>query len=264
MYRIEGEPNRHGNGLYDTMKTIGAHEVLLENPQHGRNLWQATDAEIEQFLRLAAQRIVDLKRDSRFKYVTLFKNAGELAGQEIAHPHWELTASTYVPRRVLYELRAGREHYQKKERCVFCDILAQEERQKERIVELRGDYVACCPYAPRVPYETWLLPRTHEASFERTVLRDGHTRDLAALLRRTLLRIRAITESFHMVLHTTPNTLSKAVLGYWKSIDDDYHWHIEIMPAIPGRSKSYRFKETYYSDVTSEDAATRLRGVTVS
>jgi UDPglucose--hexose-1-phosphate uridylyltransferase len=266
MYRIEGDPNRHGNGLYDTMQTIGAHEVLLENPQHGRNLWDASDAEIEQFLRLAAQRIVDLKRDRRFKYVTIFKNNGPLAGQEIDHPHWELTATSFVPRRVLYELRAGREHHQRKERCVFCDILAQEERQKDRIVELRGDYIACCPYAPRVPYETWVLPRSHEASFERGILgRDGRIRDFAALLRRTLIRIRSITESFHIVLHTIPNTLSKSqILGYWRTIDEDYHWHIEIMPVLEGRSRSYRFKETYYSDVTSEEAASRLRAAPVA
>ncbi|MBV8206942.1 MAG: hypothetical protein JO041_09140 [Acidobacteria bacterium] len=265
MYRIEGDPQRHGNGLYDQMQTVGAHEVLLENPQHGRNLWEASDIEIEQFLRLAAQRIMDLKRDPRFKYVTIFKNNGNQGGQEIEHPHWELTATAFVPRRVLYELRAGREHHQRKERCVFCDILSQEERQKERIVEIRGEYVACCPYAPRVPYEVWVLPRLHEASFERGILaRDGRVRELAALLRRTLIRIRSVTESFHIVLHTIPNTLSKSkVLGYWSTIDEDYHWHIEIMPVLEGRSRSYRFKETYYSDVTSEDAARRLRDARV-
>ena len=171
-----------------------------------------------------------------------------------------------MPRRVLYELRAGREHYQRKERCVFCDILAQEEQQKIRIVESRGEYVACCPYAPRVPYETWIVPRSHEASFERSVLaKNGSIRDLAAQLRRTLVRIRAITENFHLVLHTMPNTLRKSqILGYWSTIDDDYHWHIEILPIVPARSKSYTFKETYYSGVTSEQAATRLREVPVS
>src|SRR5438270_2679893 len=260
VYRVEGDPARQGIGLYDTMQTVGAHEVLLENPGHDRNLWEASDAEIEQFLRLAAQRIHDLKRDRRFKYVTIFKNHGKLSGQEIEHPHWLLTATPFVPRRVLYELRSGREHYQKKERCVFCDILGQEEKQKLRMVEARGDFLACCPYAQRVPYETWIIPRSHEASFERGVLaREAGLRDLAALLRRTLTRIRSITENFHMVLHTMPNTLRKSnILGYWSTIDDDYHWHFEILPMIPGRSRSYVFKEVYYSDVPSEEAATRL------
>jgi UDPglucose--hexose-1-phosphate uridylyltransferase len=208
-----------------------------------------------------AQRIQDLKRDSRFKYVSIFKNHGASAGQEFEHPASQLTATTFVPRRVLYELRAARDYFGTKERCVFCDILAQEERQGLRILEIRGDYAAFCPYAPRVPYETWILPRSHEASFERSgSSRVGSVTDLAALIRRTLKRIRSITESFHLVLHTSPNSHHQSeTLGYWKTLDDDYHWHIEILPVIAAKAKSYTFKEVYYSPVTSETAVKRLR-----
>src|SRR5262244_2500175 len=206
LYRIEGDPARRGDGLYDRMRSVGAHEVLIENPRHDRQLWNASDREIEQFLVLAAQRIQDLKRDSRFKYVSIFKNHGASAGQEFEHPTSQLTATTFVPRRVLYELRAGRDYYEKKERCVFCDILQQEEHQNLRVLEIRGDYVALCPYAPRVPYETWLLPRTHDAAFERSGLaKPGVMVDFGALLRRTLQRIRTVTEDFHLVQHTSPN-----------------------------------------------------------
>ena len=261
LYRIEGEPTRRGDGIYDRMRSIGAHEVLVENPKHDRHLWNASEAEIEQFLRLAAQRLKDLKGDGRIKYVSIFKNHGINAGQEFEHPTSQLTATTFVPRRVLYELRAGREYYQQKERCVFCDIIGQEERQGVRVVELRGDFIALCPFAPRVPYETWILPRTHEASFERTGTTKGSgMRDLASLLKRTLQRIRTIAEEFHLVLHTSPNSLHvSGSLGYWKTIDDDYHWHIEIMPVVGSKAKSYTFKEVYYSPVSSETAVKRLR-----
>lgn len=261
IYRIEGEPARRGDGLYDRMGSVGAHEVLLENSRHDRHLWNSSDAEVEQILRLMAQRIQDLKRDSRFKYISIFKNHGVSAGQEFEHPTSQLTATTFVPRRVLYELRAGRDYYDTKERCVFCDITAQEERQGLRILEIRGDYAAFCPYAPRVPYETWILPRTHESSFERTgSSRVGNVTDLAALLRRTLQRIRTITEAFHLVLHTSPNSQhGSGTLGYWKTLDDDYHWHIEILPVLEAKAKSYTFKEVYYSPVASETAVKRLR-----
>jgi UDPglucose--hexose-1-phosphate uridylyltransferase len=261
LYHIEGEPDRRGDGIYDRMGSVGAHEVLVENPRHDRHLWKATDNEIGQFLRLAAERILDLKRDPRIKYVSLFKDFGANAGQEFSHPTSQITATMFVPRRVLYELRAGREYYVGKERCVFCDILTQEERQASRVIEARGDYVAICPYAPRVPYETWILPRNHDASFERTGLsRPGLRTNLAALLRRTLQRIRTVTDGFHLVLHTSPNSFhpSKS-LGYWKTIDDDYHWHIEIMPVIATKARSYTFKEVYYSPVSSETAVKHLR-----
>jgi len=261
LYRIEGEPSRRADGLYDRMGPVGAHEVLLENARHDRQLWNANDVELEKFLQLAAQRIQDLKRDQRFKYISIFKNYGASAGQEFEHPNSQLTATTFVPRRVLYELRAGRDYFQQKERCVFCDIMAQEIRQNLRVLEVRGDFIAICPYAPRVPYETWILPQTHESSFERLVLsRPGTMRDLGALLRRTLQRIRTITEDFHLVLHTSPNSLHRSEsLGYWKTIDEDYHWHIEILPIVSAKARSYTFKEVYYSPVASETAVIRLR-----
>jgi UDPglucose--hexose-1-phosphate uridylyltransferase len=243
------------------MNSVGAHEVLLENYHHDHQLWNASDQEIEQFLKLAAQRIIDLKRDRRFKYVTVYKDFGSVAGQEFDHPASQLTATTFVPRRVLYELRAGREYFQRKERCVFCDIIAQEERQSVRLVETRRDHVALCPFAPRVPYETWILPRVHESAFERAVTaRQATLPDLAALLRRTLNRIRTVTEDFHMVLHTAPNSLHRSeVLSYWKTIDDDYHWHIEILPLFAAKVKSYTVKEVYFTPLSSESAAARLR-----
>jgi UDPglucose--hexose-1-phosphate uridylyltransferase len=261
LYRIEGEPSRRADGIYDRMSSVGAHEVLVENLRHDRQLWTATDAEIEQFLLLAAQRIQDLKRDARFKYVGIFKNHGANAGQEFGHPTSQLTATTFVPRRVLYELRAGRDYFKAKERCVFCDIISQELQQNQRVLEVRGDFIALCPYAPRVPYETWIIPRTHEAAYERFGLaRPGSVLELGALLRRALQRIRTVSGEFHLVLHSAPNTLHRSQsLDYWRTIDDDYHWHIEILPVVAGKAKSYTFKEAYYSPVTSETAVKRLR-----
>jgi UDPglucose--hexose-1-phosphate uridylyltransferase len=158
-------------------------------------------------------------------------------------------------------LRAGRDYFKQKERCVFCDIISQELQQDQRVLEVRGDFIALCPYAPRVPYETWIMPRSHDAAFERFGLaRAGSMRDLGVLLRRTLQRIRTIAEEFHLVLHTSPNTLHPSEsLNYWKTIDEDYHWHIEILPIISAKAKSYTFKEVYYSPVASETAVVRLR-----
>src|SRR5437867_7942900 len=95
LYRFEGAPARRGEGIYDRMRSVGAHEVLLEYPRHDRPLWVAGDAEIEQFLLLVAQRIRALKREACFKYVSVFKSYGANAGQEFEHPNAELTATTF-------------------------------------------------------------------------------------------------------------------------------------------------------------------------
>lgn len=265
LYRVEGDPHRRSEGIYDVMNSVGAHEVLVQNTRHDTELWQSSDAEIVHFLRLAAHRIQDLKQDLRFKYVTVYKNHGAPAGQQFDHPTSQLTATTFVPRRVLYELRSARDYYLDKERCVFCDTLNQEMRGKVRIVEMRDDYVVFCPFASRVPYEMWIMPRRHESAFERTMAsKSANLNELAGVLRRTLQRVNCVAESFHMVLHTVPNTYQKSnILQYWKTVDEDYHWHIEVLPVIASQGKQYLLKEVYYSPISSEAAAERLRALTV-
>ena len=249
LYHIEGEPDRRGDGIYDRMrrwartrcwsKIPGMTVRSVERQRRGDRAVPAAGRAAHPGSK--ARRALQVRQR--------FQEHGASAGQEFDHPTSQLTATTFVPRRVLYELRAGREYFKQKERCVFCDIISQEMQQNLRVVEMRGDFVALCPYAPRVPYETWILPRTHEAAFERFARnRPGILRDLAALLRHTLQRIRTLTEEFHLVLHTSPNSLHpSATLGYWKTIDEDYHWHIEILPILASKAKSYTFKEVYYS-----------------
>jgi UDPglucose--hexose-1-phosphate uridylyltransferase len=144
LYRIEGEASRTPEGIYDRMRAVGAHEIVIESPDHNQWLGRMRDDEIERVLEAYVLRITDLKRDSRFKYVTVFQNRGAPAGEEWAHPYSQVTASMFVPRRILYELSSAREWFDKKERCVFCDIVRQEEKQGVRIVDVQGDYVAFC------------------------------------------------------------------------------------------------------------------------
>jgi UDPglucose--hexose-1-phosphate uridylyltransferase len=262
LYRIEGEPARSAEGIYDRMSAVGAHEIIVETPEHTRTLAQMSDEEIERVLDAYARRIADLKRDARFKYVTVFKNQGPHAGEEWTHAHSQITATTFVPRRILYELRAAREWYRARERCVFCDILRQEIRQKQRIVDHAGEYYAFCPYASRVPFEVWIQPQKHNHQFE-APLHGENRRDMAALLGRTLRRLLQVSAGYHLVLHTAPNTLqTKGELSeYWRTIAGDYHWHLEILPIVEQRTKSYSIKEVYFNGTLPEQAAERLRQI---
>jgi len=260
LYRIEGDAQRAGVGMYDRMRTVGAHEIIIENPDHNRPLWVASDEEVERVMLTWARRIEDLKRDPRFRYICVFKNYGAEAGEEIAHTYSELTATTFIPRRLVYELRACSDYYQMKERCVFCDILRQEERQETRLIEQTPNFLALCPFAPRVPYEFWLLPRYHHASYEGDVLRSPLVREAAGLLRRSLARLVRLTEAFHLVLHTIPNTTARLTQdAKWVTLHDDYHWHFEVLPLVPKRVKSYSIKEVYFCPLSPERAAALLR-----
>jgi UDPglucose--hexose-1-phosphate uridylyltransferase len=260
LYRIEGKAERRAEGIYDRMRTVGAHEVIVESPDHQGRLAIADERDIANLLNCWAVRIDDLKKDGRFKYVTVFKNQGGVAGQEIKHPHTELTATPFIPRRILYELRASQEYYERKERCVLCDIERQEELLGLRVVDISGSYLALCPFASRVPYELWIVPRYHHSSFETDLLHRRDATELAGILRRCLARLEQVTEAYHLVLHTSPNTHARGeVPGYWSTIHDDYHWHIEIMPIARNQMKSYSIKESYYCPTTPETAAAHLK-----
>jgi UDPglucose--hexose-1-phosphate uridylyltransferase len=262
LYRIAGEPGRQAEGMYDKMGSTGAHEVVIETPQHDKRLAQLTDDQIERVLWAWGARIADLKKDARFKYVAVFKNQGALAGDEWGHAHSQITGTIFVPRRIKYELGSSSEWFRERERCIFCDMVRQDEKQGKRIVDLQGDYYALCPYASRVPYEIWLVHRRHNHLFESP--RPGSNRkQLAALLGRVLRRLEKIAPAFHLVVHTAPNTLNKKgeMAGYWKTLADDFHWHIEIMPILEKRSKSYSIKEVYFNAILPEQAAEQLRSL---
>ncbi len=262
LYKIEGELGREAEGIYDRMRLVGAHEIVVETPVHERRLSQLSDEEIERVLAVYAHRIADLKKDPRFKYVTVFKNQGTVGGAEWTHAHAQLTATTFVPRRILYELRAAMMWYQQKERCVFCDIVRQEEKRGKRLVDTQGEYLAFCPYASRVPYEVWLMHRKHNHLFE-TPKPGANRRHLAGLLGRTLRRLEKLTQDYHLVVHTAPNTTSfkGELTEYWTTIAEDYHWHIEILPIVESKSKSYSIKEVYFNPLEPEAAAETLRGL---
>src|SRR6187402_396559 len=140
--QVEGNLDREGEGLFDRMNGIGAHEVIIESPDHGKTLASMSEPEIERVLWACRERIVDLKRDIRFRYILIFKNHGGAAGATLEHSHSQLIALPIVPREMKEELYGSKRHFQIKERCVFCDIVRQETRSGLRIITESADFVA--------------------------------------------------------------------------------------------------------------------------
>ena len=164
--QVEGGLDREGDGMFDRMNGIGAHEVIIETPDHDKTFASMSEAEIERVLSAFRERVVDLKQDRRLRYILVFKNQGATAGATLEHAHSQLIALPVVPDFVREEIEGARRHFEAKERCVFCDIVHQELAAGLRVVQENADIIALAPYAPRFPFETWLLPRRHAARFE--------------------------------------------------------------------------------------------------
>src|SRR5208337_3131247 len=121
---------------------------------------------VEDALWAYRDRILDLKKDRRFKYILIFKNHGEAAGASLEHTHSQLIALPVVPKRVREEVDGAREHYNFKERCIFCDIIRQEMEKSLRLIAENQAFVVLAPFAPRFPFEIWIIPKIHQCAFE--------------------------------------------------------------------------------------------------
>ena len=260
LYRIEGEPQRRAEGMYDKMRGLGAHEVVVETPAHQTSLSRLTDEEVAEVLRAYVSRISDLKKDPRFRYVTVFRDQGTPAGQDLEHPHSQITATPFIPKRVVCELRSHQLHYALKERCILCDMAAQEAADRVRTVDWDDQFMAFCPFASRTPYETWILPLNHHSTFEEDLHTWHRQLQCARFLKSILQRLESVVPSFHLVLHTTPNLNAKFENKQpWKTLEEDFHWHFEILPAQAPQSTSYSLKEVFYNSLRPEQAADELR-----
>ena len=250
--RIEGELNKRGVGMYDMMNGIGAHEVVIETPNHFEEMHKMPEKQIEEVLWAWRDRMLDLRRDKRFKYILIFKNKGSQAGASLEHPHSQIIALPIVPVRVKEELHGSKLYYDYKDRCVFCDILNQELGERERLVEENGEFVSFVPFAPRFPFEIWILPKKHSCDY--TEITRAGVSSLSRVLKRTLQRLTLALNDppYNLIIHTSPT--DELNLPY-------YHWHIEIMPRIT-KVAGFEWGTGFYINPTKpEDAAMYLREI---
>jgi UDPglucose--hexose-1-phosphate uridylyltransferase len=240
------------DGMFDRMNGIGAHEIIIETPDHDRPLAAMTGTEIERVLWACRERMIDLKHDVRLRHILVFKNHGAAAGATMEHPHAQLVGLPIVPDFVREEIDGARRHFTINERCVFCDIVHQDLRDDRRVIQENADVIAIAPYAPRFAFETWLLPKRHGARFEEAPRQEYES--LARLLKAVLQRLNHALETppFNLVLHTSP---------FSEDVADVYHWHVEIMPRLTGVG-GFEWGTGFYINATPpEDAAKVLRGV---
>ncbi len=255
--QIEGALDRRGEGLYDKMNGVGAHEVVIEGPDHDLALADLPVEHLVEVLKAYRERMVDLHRDRRFRYVLVFKNHGAGAGATLEHTHTQLIATPIIPKNLMEELEGARRYHELKERCVFCDIIQQDtaDHNGRRVVSMNDRFLTVEPFAPRFPFETWILPRRHDSSFQ--VVQDpDEYRDLASILKDTLGRLnRALDRPpYNFVIHTAP--VSEGDLDY-------YHWHLEIMPVL-ARMAGFEIGSGFHINPTPpEDAAQYLREIAV-
>lgn len=238
--------------MYDKMHGLGAHEVIIEAPEHDKEFHLLEDKRGEDVIWAFRDRIMDLKKDPRFAYILVFKNRGAAAGASLSHPHAQLIATPVVPKRVQEEVKGAKNYYEYKERCVFCDMIKQELNTTSRVVAENDDFLAFAPFASRFPFETWVIPKVHDSDFED--IQKHETIHLSRMLKLILGKINKVLDNppYNYILHNSP--LRENRLPH-------YHWHIEIMPRLT-KVAGFEWGTGFYINPTApEEAARFLREV---
>ena len=244
--QIEGELDRRGIGIYDMSNGIGAHEVLIESPYHNKDISELLEQEIESYLKMCCLRAADLKKDSRFKYIMVFRNYGSAAGASLEHPHTQLIALPMVPKNALEEIHGAQNYYNYRERCIFCDIIRQEVQDKERVILENKYFISFCPFVSRFPFEIMIFPKQHSGYF--CQMSADEVAALAKILKDTLAKLKKVFEnlSYNYIIHSAPINGDAGV--------EYYHWHLEIMPRLT-EVAGFEWGTGFYLDSTSPELA---------
>ncbi len=251
---IEGDLQKEGEGLYDKMNGIGAHEVVIETPNHDETFANLPPSRLIKIFHAFRDRIHDLEKDPRFKYVMIFKNHGRAAGASLEHSHSQLVALPILPRMIVSELAGAKSYYRYKERCIYCDIIRQELNERKRLVCENEHFLVITPYAPRSPFEMWLLPKRHTSRYAHQS--PEMFTALSEIFSEVMRRLDACIPNvpYNFVMHTSP--LRTKDLKY-------YHYHFEIMPKLTNIAGFEWGSGFYINPTPPEDAAKFLREVQI-
>jgi UDPglucose--hexose-1-phosphate uridylyltransferase len=262
VLRIEGELQQHEFGLYRNIPGVGAHEVIIETPDHHRSLAHLDIPETAGVLQAYRARLLDLRKDLRFRYLQIYKNHGIEAGAPLPHAHSQLMAVPITPPVMRRELNTCRGHFLATGRCLICDLLAQEIEDGRRVVYNDGQFLVVAPYASCFPFELSLYPIQHNHDF--ALQSDAELLACAKALRNMLRRLYSLLEDppFNFILHTAPPIKAQSGKpGYWETLPRDYHWHIELVPRL-NQIAGFEWGSGFFiNPLPPEEAAAFLRAI---
>ncbi len=222
-----GTIDRHITGPYLSIDGVGSHEVIVESPWHNDNLVKMSLGQVEKVIKAYRQRYMELSANPDYQLIIIFKNHGRRAGTSLEHPHSQLVATPFVPGYVRNKMSESQRYFDDLGKCVYCDMIKFETKDKKRIIYKSDDFIAFAPFASVVPYNVLILPRKHQACFAEIRVED----------------LRSLAKAFHSILGKLYYHLNDPDYNFViDSIPIDqagsrhYHWHIEILPRLSTRA----------------------------
>lgn len=245
---------RKDDGLFHAITGYGIHEVIIENPRHNAIIPLMTDEEVQNIIRAYKNRYVYIRDNEAIKAVILFKNHGPMAGTSLEHPHSQVVGTPIIPPQMENRIIRAARYSNETGKCIFCETLEEELMKKERIILETDKFVAFAPYASMVPFQTWIFPRKHAASF--SGISEDEMNDLAFCLKTILGKI------YYGLGNPDLNYAINSVRFEEKSAEA-MHWYLSIMPRVTKAAGFEIGSGIFINTSLPEQAAEFLRQVKV-
>lgn len=216
--------------FYKMEQSYGKCEVILYSPQHTVTLPELPLPHVRKLVDLWVERFTQLKKDEKIKYIFIFENRGEVVGVTMPHPHGQIYGYPFVPKKLALEIESSKEHFEKTENCLFCDMLADEVKYGDRIIIENDDFYAFLPFYSAYPYGVQIMSKKHKPSID--AFTDSEKNNLAKIVRETAGTLDSLfgyTFPYMMCMHNAP------VNG--ENVDDYFHFHIEFYPPMRSADK---------------------------
>ncbi|MDK2800270.1 MAG: UDPglucose--hexose-phosphate uridylyltransferase [Clostridiales bacterium] len=235
--------------FYSMCQATGTHEIVIETPSHHQALHHLPKDKIFNVFSVFKQRFVELSKREDIKYVQIFKNNGKNGGASIPHAHSQIVALPFIPPRIEREMEGARQYFERENRCIFCAIIEKELECQERLLCKNDAFVAVSYFAPRFPYETWIIPLKHQQVF--SLADDDILYALADAFKNVMdMMLKTLGEfPYNIVLHTAPYGFS----------DKYYHWHIELIPRVAYHAGFELATGSCVNDISPEEVAQKLK-----
>ncbi|HTY13962.1 MAG TPA: DUF4931 domain-containing protein, partial [Candidatus Omnitrophota bacterium] len=232
------------------MDGVGEHEVIIESPRHDLSIATMDQKQVEEIFLAYRERYITLSQDPRFEMVMIFKNHGAAAGTSVIHPHSQVIATPITPLHIRHLIDETLRFFDDNGECVFCIAIQKEKTCKDRVIFETDNFIAFIPFAASSPFQTMVLPKKHDSSFQSTT--PERTRELAYAIKTILAKIHGKLKDpdYNFVIRSSP--CHEKDLEY-------YHWHLEIIPRVTAVAGFELGSGIYINTVIPENAAQFLR-----
>lgn len=219
---IEVEPKSYKNGSFENKNGFGAHEVIIETPDHTKQMFEFNIDEFYDYFSIISLRLKDLKKDVRIKYFSLFKNYGENSGATMEHSHSQLIATPFIPKTTKKALHYYEKYKEDTERDFFDDLITDERTFKKGLLFENSSFIAYCPYASRYPFEINIIAKKNLSSL--VDFNDVDIYSLSEVINFCFLKLHNTlgTPDFNMIIKN----------GDIQSQINPNRFHIEILPRL--------------------------------